>query len=257
MLIATPIKVSLETSEWQCGENTKLNNIQEVQTWENTQALHANMFKTGEYLAKGFQEVLNFIEEANNKVMEYVYEANTRDRLLLEGQAEDGNLEIGFESQTMKAIAAQSNSNLQEVKVKMDTVESKMDGVNAKMDAVEAKLEKLEQKLDASVLDVRIEVVKKADPTTLMILTTLNGVPVEPSITITGFDEETEENVAISFESKALGDSSTTMYYKLTNNNHGSKILVVTAAYHSDADAEHADATKPVLERTELVSLGY
>ena len=234
---------------------------QEIEIWETTQAIHENMINTGVYMRDGFQEVLNFIGEANQAVLDYVQTANGGRKLLLEGTDED--LELDFETKIVDAIAAaHSSSGLQEMKHELDDFrtnsdakfedlrtnsDAKFDKIDAKFDKIDAKFDELNAKFDAGTLDLMIQVVKNQDPTTLMVVTAFRGTPVQTDIEVLGYDEEKEEDALIPFESKTLGSGKVLLKLK-----ESAKFLTIKSLYRVD---ENKGSGGLVVERSELVSI--
>ena len=198
----------------------------------------------------GFQEVLNFIGKANQEVLDYVHATHGGRKLLLEGT--DKDLELDFDSEIVQAIAAHSNSGLQEMKEELQEMKEELQEMKEELqDRFDAKFDELNAKFDAGTMDLMIQVVKKQDPTTLMIVTTFRGMPVQADIEIVGFDEGTEEDVSISFESKQLGNGKVLLKLKESS----AKFLTIKALYRGVDNHSKDQQGGLVLESSELVSI--
>ena len=54
-------------------------------------------------------------------------------------------------------------------------------------------------------LNLAVEIVKKQTPSTLLILTTLSGVPVDVEVEVMAYDTKIGEESLVDFERRALG----------------------------------------------------
>ena len=101
----------MDISEQMYGEMAEVGNIEPYKVLENTDAVYGNMIKMGEFMEVGFQQVLEFIEQANNRVLGF----DTR-RVLREEENETTlKIESGGDNYIVEAIAAKYEDGILKV----------------------------------------------------------------------------------------------------------------------------------------------
>ena len=175
---------------------------------------------TGKYIQDGFDKVL---------AETYKIQGGTRERLLLEGTKGKDGLTLDFESDAINSLVHYNEVRLNDVEAKLDKnnevnldrlndVEAKLDRLNdveAKLDRlndVEAKLDKISKD---SHLYLAVEIVKKQTPTTLLVLSTLRGVPQDVEVEVMAYDIASPEGkFPVEFDVRPLGKGETLITMK-------------------------------------------
>ena len=182
----------------------EVGNVEPINIFERVGAVYDHMKYTGKYLEDGFNLVLS--EMATRCV-------GRRDRqLLLEGRVDEEDLELDFEedaadayTHTLAGKLEGHDEKLGDIDTKLESLEGSLEGVDGKLKDMDAMLQGLEAK-GQGILEMSVKITKKENPTTLLILTTLDGVPQKADIEIKVVDSETRTERVINYSSTALDD---------------------------------------------------
>ena len=197
------------------------------------------MLSTGKYIQDGFDKLL----EATHKIR--VAQVGTRERLLLEGTKGKDGLTLDFDSDVMNSLVHYNEVRLNDVEAKLD----KNNEVNLdKLNDVEAKLDKISKD---SHLYLAVEIVKKQTPTTLLVLTTLRGVPVDVDVEVMAYDANVGGGSPVDFERRALGSGKAIITLKEVVEAG----LVFVKAVHRGRENQDNQESSLSVEKTSILSL--
>ena len=230
----------------------EVGNIEPKEVHEQVGAIFGHMEYTGEYLEKGFNQVLKAIAESSRS------RRRRTENLLLDGSEDDNNMELlGDGMDEVDELILGQVAKLQDVmedrfedvKNLRDVMEDRFEDVKNLQDVIEDRFEDISQRAAQTAFDMSVEIAKKESPATLVILTVLNGVPVDAKIEVMAYDKETKEMLPISFDSISLDKGK----IALELNEDGSEVeLLFVKATPLDGGASEE---KIQAERTQLVAL--
>ena len=216
------------------------------------------MLATGKYIQDGFDKVL---------AETFKIQGGRRERLLLEGTKGKDGLTLDFDSDVMNSLVHYNEVRLNDVEAKLDKNNDvnldKLNDVEAKLDRlkdVEAKLDRLndvEAKLDKiskdSHLYLAVEIVKKQTPTTLLVLTTLRGVPVDVDVEVMAYDANNIGGESpVAFERRVLSGGKAIITLK---EEVQAGLVFVKAMYYNGRENQDNQESLLSVESTSLLSL--
>ena len=145
----------LTISEQTYSEKAESGNVEPIKVSEQVGALYGHMSYTGKYLEDGFNLILSEISTRCNAG------GSARRQLLLEGRTDDGeeeDLSLDFDELVVDALTRENEKKLDEIQNKLEEL-------------------RLQAEKPSNAFEMSVKVTKGEDSSSLVVFTTLDGVP--------------------------------------------------------------------------------
>jgi len=242
-IILIILRSLFDISGFTYGEVSEVGNVEPIKIFEATQAIYDHMVHTGEYAGDGFNLVLSEIARVIGGINGVNKHTTTSANTVL-GELFNYKGEVLAEIEKIKQFhGIDAESRLLSEGAPYPQVLGL--GAASNVEQIE-KLDCVEQFKLLSSLKLMIEIIKKEDPTSLVIVSTLNGSPVDSNIKIMGFNETSQAQFVVPFSVVHLDAGK--IVVKFSNS---TKLVFVEAKYSGGGD----NGMAVVAEDTYLLNL--